>query len=233
MKKEFAITGSTSLKEAFVKEAKLSVYDDRTISNFSHLVPYSLMKRGVQGSVGGGTRTLFTLPQDYEKAMKYVNSYYTEEKKKTEKKEKAVDISTLKRGDFVVVLKEDDNYDNSEKCVQMVSSTSNIVSGWVQLLFKNGSTNSYNKVRMATKAEIKKAFPIPDEIEGYENEMTKGRVSYGCKEFTKEEVKTLIDAMEILNRIGDYLDSMSHLGISFTEGESLTLGQLYRIYSSI
>lgn len=65
-------------------------------------------------------------------------------------------IIKFKEGDWVVVLPEDRDYYNCEKCLQKIASINNYGSNdvWYSLLFKNGTTNSYQKIRMATEKEI-------------------------------------------------------------------------------
>ncbi len=62
----------------------------------------------------------------------------------------------FKVGDWVVVLPEDIYFKNSEKCAQRIRSIDpspkNILP--YQLEFKNGSTNTYKKIRKATPEEI-------------------------------------------------------------------------------
>jgi len=62
----------------------------------------------------------------------------------------------FKAGDWVVVLPEDSYFKNSEKCAQRIRSIDPSPKNTLpyQLEFKNGSTNTYKKIRKATPEEI-------------------------------------------------------------------------------
>jgi len=62
----------------------------------------------------------------------------------------------FKVGDWVVVLPEDSYFKNSEKCAQRIRSIDPSPKNTLpyQLEFKNGSTNTYKKIRKATPEEI-------------------------------------------------------------------------------
>lgn len=58
----------------------------------------------------------------------------------------------LKVGDWVIVLKDDDHYGNSEKCPQRINRID--THGWYSLHFNNGLTNTYKNIRKCTTQEI-------------------------------------------------------------------------------
>lgn len=57
-------------------------------------------------------------------------------------------------GDWVIVLESDSFYDNSEKCPRKIHSINDKSSLKYSLFFRDGHTNSYNKIRHATPEEI-------------------------------------------------------------------------------
>jgi len=82
--KEFQIKGTTSLKEAFIKEAGLTAYSVDTVSTFSTLIPGGKHNQ-VQGSSNTGNSyeyEVFNLPTQWDAALAYVKKYYTVPKSK-------------------------------------------------------------------------------------------------------------------------------------------------------
>jgi len=77
--KGFAIIGSTSLKEAFIREAGLGSYSPTSASGYTSLVPGGKHNQ-VQGSMndgGGKYFEIFNLPTQWDAALTYVKKYYT------------------------------------------------------------------------------------------------------------------------------------------------------------
>ena len=223
--KKFHITGTQALREAFVKEAGLTLRSDSSIRSFDSLVPDDDGKKQVMGAgADPGSRESFTLPEDYKKALDYVIAYYNPNR--------PVELSSLKSGDWVVVLEEDEYYYNSEKCPQRVIELVSSNGLWVKLSFQDGSDNTYQKVRMATEEEIKRVTESRL-ICGYRKAVEKGMVSYGCKSFNKKEVKALATAIECFVRLGDYLVKADGSGIEFTSGQIITLDELESLYKEM
>lgn len=229
--KGFAIYGTQALREAFVKETGLSLYSDSTLSRHDTLVPYDNDgEKKLQG--GGGVsdgRVRFNLPEDYSKALDYVKEYY-EEKEEKEEEGGAVNVNSLKPGEWVVVLEEDEHYYNSEKIPQRVVNI-NCSTGWVTLRFQNGEENSYQKVRRTTSEEIEKMFL--SQICGYDKKVVKGKtLGYGCKTFSKEEVKAILTAMKCFKVLDGYLKSVTGDTLDFGDVK-VSYTQLNRLYEEI
>jgi len=89
-KQDFTIEGSIALKKAFVEEGGFKVLDETTI-NFAWLTSIPGEKYKLQGETGKCSQN-FILPQDWDKALKYVKNYWEEE---------------FKVGDYVYVISAD------------------------------------------------------------------------------------------------------------------------------
>lgn len=226
--KEFAIYGTQALREAFVKEAGLSLYSEITISAYKSLIPFDKDRESkkVQGSDASDyDREKFNLPEDYSKALAYVKEYY-----EGEEEGEAVNVNSLKPGEWVVVLEEDEHYYNSEKIPQRVVNI-NCSTGWVTLRFQNGEENSYQKVRRTTSEEIEKMFL--SQICGYDKKVVKGEtLGYGCKTFSKEEVKAILTAMKCFKVLDGYLKSVTGDTLDFGDVK-VSYTQLNRLYEEI
>jgi len=131
--------------------------------------------------------------------------------------------TTFKAGDYVVVLKTDLFYYNAE---QGKAQRINVVHDRsFNLYFRDGSTNSYSKVRKATPSEIAETkkitcgnVTIADRVSNYS---VPGRVSFGCNTYTKEDVASVRK-----------LISVSNAEIKI-RGTLITLDMLNKIYRSI
>lgn len=73
MKQNFAISGTTSLKEAFIKECGIKPYNSETVG-YQYLT--DMDGKQIQGITSDNCRKLFTLPKDWDAALAYVKDYY-------------------------------------------------------------------------------------------------------------------------------------------------------------
>ena len=95
-------------------------------------------------------------------------------------------------GDWVVVLEEDDYYSNSEKCPQKLVKILKEYELPYRLSFKDGHTNTYEKIRHATEKEMQEYFGnIEAKTYEYFNETPdrmKGKPSYHLLSIDDEEL---------------------------------------------
>ena len=204
MKKPFAITGSTILKEAFVKEAGLKPCAPESIPDYKYLTPYS--KNVVVGhSVLILESIEFSLPKDYDEALEYVKTYWDEEKVKA------------KEGDWIVPLiesgkgKSGSHSRNVGKVYQINDVNREFIRVNDEYGQKDGNGAIYHgEYRLATPEEIKKVkesqFP---EMCGYKGVIEGDLLAYGCKKFNKEELDTIIEASNLLKRLDGYFASIT------------------------
>lgn len=106
----------------------------------------------------------------------------------------------FKVGDWVVVLEEDNFYPNSEKCPQKLVKILKEYDLPYRLLFRNGHTNTYEKIRHATEEEMQEYFRKNEyllkkkiEAETYEYfsetpDRMKGKPSYHLLSIDDEEL---------------------------------------------
>ena len=216
MKKQpFAITGSTVLKEAFIKEAKLSVYNEDTI-NYYYLIPDKNKKNSVIGAGCNSDKIEFVLPKDYEAAMNYVKEYWKEEE--------------FKAGDWLVYC------EKAPKDCAIISINLGgcykfnglaVVNEKGKSIPLKGICDITNCFRKATEEEIKKATELPN-MAGYEAKVSEGKLHYGCKEFSKEEINTIIAASGVLEKFSAYGASLSSTDV-IAGADTLSIGKLKSI----
>lgn len=221
MRHGHVIWGTPTLLNAFAEECAFPLNSSLSLKYPSLEVGFDDDGFRFYGSYGNRTEQQhFHLPQNWDEAVTAVKKQHAEficppvlDTKAPIKPFEAVDTSTLKPGDFVFVLPEDSCFDNCEHddsgnaMIQIVSKENPSNLGWVSLLFSDGSTNTYKKVRRATPEEIEKCCVIPASAGGYklEDDINKNgqkTIGYGCRQFTSEQIDALIEAISISGDIG-------------------------------
>ncbi len=120
-----------------------------------------------------------------------------------------VPVESLKLGDWVVVLPQDDCFINAEQGI--AQEVIRVDNGRVTVLFSNGSQNSYRLVRMATPAEVADAVArrqrqakAPNySVAGNYCNFNKGAktVSFGCLTLNKGDVAMVL---KVIKSTGDF-----------------------------
>ncbi len=207
------ISGSASLIEALVKESGIVLAPSRSKVRTSLITDeYDNFKYGTNtASVD------FNLPQDWDNALTYLKLPFA-----------PIDVRTLKKGDLVVVLPIDTWYTNAKQGeVQAVCEISD--NGEVTL--ENGRW--YTKMRRATEDEIERFVSLPEYIKEWKlNQRDSTTIGYGCKQFTKEEIESILDMMELLGRLEDYEVELTPKGITIA-GTTLNAIQLRHLANKI
>lgn len=221
----YSIEGSKALKTAFVEECKLTLSSDSTISDYTYFTSEDKPIGTVQGT-SRAKEQHFVLPKDWDKAVKYVTEFNTPK-------------PVFKIGDWVVVLPEDEFYYNCDKeNAQQITSIDSLNDRTpYSLNFPDGGTNSYAKVRKATAAEIKAATIARENLykmAGYVSKIDKSAktISFGCQTYTKKEVKLLLDAAELCERVG-YSAKVKGSGFVVSETDILTPANLAKILEQL
>lgn len=228
MKHGHVIWGTPALLKTFAEECNVQINSSLSLTYPTFEVGFDEDGFKFYGSYGGRTgNSHFHLPKDWDKAVLAIKNQYAEftsqptpadNKVSTGSVSEAIDINTLKYGDFVVVLPEDNHYyncehnDKGEVIPQMFLQLTQTSKGWVDLLFSNGSgSNCYQKVRRATPEEIEQYHKVPEEVGGHKlvkggksGESTKSTIGYGCRQFTQEDIDALINALRIATEISWY-----------------------------
>lgn len=126
--------------------------------------------------------------------------------------------SVNKVGDIGVILPKDCSLVNWRVETSMISTTNWTIPA---------------EMRLATPAEIKK-FKLVERFKAcdYTAELSKGKVIFGCKTITKEQVKAVIDSVEICSYVGRSA-TITSTGLTFSDGSKLDTAQLTKIYKSL
>lgn len=200
MNPSFIIRGTLALRKAFVEEMGLKTFSRDILEGYDCLYFYKYGSHNeliVQGCSNlRSAKHDFKLAKDWDDAVSYIKTILRDK----------IDPATIKEGDYVVVLPEDENYYNCEKdltgkAIPQRVRTSMDSGGWIRLDFSDGTVNCYNLVRLATPEEMERFTEAPKVISGYSLEKRNKKIGYGCQKFTAQEIDVLIEAVKISARL--------------------------------
>lgn len=206
----YSIEGSKALKTAFVEECKLTLNTSSTITGYKYLTSKDKPIGTVQGT-GTKTSQHFVLPKDWDAAVKYVTEFNTAPK--------------FKVNDWVV------GWHCTYKTYKTIAwQIGKVTTGYISPKEETSGSTGINNVRFATPEEIKAAENPGYEMAGYNSKIDKSAktISFGCQTYTKKEVKLLLDAANLCNKIG-YSAKVKGNGFVVNDTDILTSDNLTKI----
>ena len=218
-KQDYRIEGSKALRQAFVEECGLTPKSDDTLQSYDAFTSSNQKPKTVRGA---GKMNLdgdkaFTLPQQWDEAVKYVNDFYKPE------------VPKVKNNDWVYILTD---YKVGYKKIGDVFQITRVDGDY--LYFEPDKSVTLDRVRLATPSEIKEVTIPKFKMADYESNINKEEktISFGCQTYTKNEVKLLIDAAKLCASVGRKANVTAN-GFTVNISDTLTVNNLETILKLI
>lgn len=188
----FSISGSLTLKKAFVEEVGLPILSQNSVN--TNLTAWDAGK-GLQGgaSIPPSNHIIFNLPEDWDNAIQYVKEYFKEEPK-------------FKIGDYVVITNPINSCNSAGEIGVITELEDNDCRVVVDKTRKTNNWIPLHYLRLATPEEIKsvqtKTITIGDKRILFT--ISKGKIVADGTEFSVQDWKHIKSIMLIQSNLHQY-----------------------------